>query len=264
MEVCALRIKTEEVRSKIRMRMYTETTQDGLLTKKPEEYLTCVDIKSDNFDKLIMEDQKHWADELKEAKDTLATFKANLQALLSRQTDEIESILELDDSKRKYSLRKLALWGEQVEADAINFEWPKEEDMIWPKVKLQSLELKSNSSVLSSVRCVLSNGISSPVFENENVTHDEEGSMNLGGPKPVRFAQAHDEESDTISRIFVMDEQRQEIASYNPFEMRNRGPVLKLRDEETLIGVYGVMGKKDYFTSFGFIVKAWEIETSRE
>jgi len=61
-----------------------------------------------------------------------------------------------------------------------------------------------------------------------------------------------------------MDEARQEIASYNPFEMRQRGPVLKLRNEESLIGVYGVLGKQGYFTSFGFIVKAWELESQRE
>ena len=136
MAVCSLRLKAEEVRQKIKLRMYTHTTQDGLLTNKPEAYLECVEIKQDEFDRLIDLDKSYWASELKEAKATLATFKANLQALLSRQTDEIQSILELDDSKHKYSLRKLALWGEQVEADAINFEWPKEADMIWPKVRL--------------------------------------------------------------------------------------------------------------------------------
>ena len=37
--------------------------------------------------------------------------------------------------------------------------------------------------------------------------------------------------------------------------MTKKGALCKLGSDETLIGVYGVLGKKDYFTSFGFIVK---------
>ena len=40
--------------------------------------------------------------------------------------------------------------------------------------------------------------------------------------------------------------------------MKKKGAVLKLRETDQLIGVYGVMNKKEYFTSFGFIVKALE------
>ena len=130
-------------------------------------------------------------------------------------------------------------------------------------VSLQSFEMKSYASVLSSVRCVLSNGISSPVFENEQVNHDQDQTVMLSSNK-VRFLQANDEGGDSVSRLFFMDQSRKDIASYNPLEMKKKGAVLKLRDEESLIGVYGVMGKKNYFTSFGFIVKAWEEETTAE
>ena len=133
-------------------------------------------------------------------------------------------------------------------------------------VKLQSLEMKSNASVLSSIRCVLSNGISSPVFEfkrkdgeEEDLIHEFTGVVNFGPGDIIRYVQAHDEEQKTISRICFLGEDKQELASYNPFELRRKGPVLKLREEEILIGVYGVLGKEGYFTSFGFIVKAWEL-----
>ena len=46
--------------------------------------------------------------------------------------------------------------------------------MIWPTVKLESITFKSNAAVLSSVRCVLSNGITSPVFEREGVEYEHE------------------------------------------------------------------------------------------
>ena len=51
------------------------------------------------------------------ARQTLATYKTNLQALLARQVSEIESLLELDDSNKRYYLKKLAMWGEQVEPE---------------------------------------------------------------------------------------------------------------------------------------------------
>ena len=46
--------------------------------------------------------------------------------------------------------------------------------------------------------------------------------------------------------------------------MTKKGALCKLRNEETLVGIYGVMGKKEYFTSFGFIVKVLEDETAAE
>ena len=92
------------------------------------------------------------------------------------------------------------MWGEQVEADAINFEWPADIEMIWPTVKLESLELKCNASVTSSVRCVLSNGISSPVFEKEGVVHEEEGTCTFSPSTNVRYVQASDEDGDRLEK----------------------------------------------------------------
>ena len=76
--------------------------------------------------------------------------------------------------------------------------------MNFANVSLQSLEMKSYASVVSSVRCVLSNGISSPVFENEQVHHEQEQTVMLGSSK-VRFLQANDEGGDNVCRIFFMD-----------------------------------------------------------
>ena len=139
---------------------------------------------------------------------------------------------------------------------------------MWPNVRLQALELKSNSSVLSSVRCVLSNGISSPVIEKSaeltEQGHEKVQMLAFGATSRIAFVQAHDNNLDTISRLFFMDEAKNDVALYNPFNLSKKGPVLKLRDEEELIGVYGVCGKADHFTSFGFIVKAWELEEELE
>ena len=89
--------------------------------------------------------------------------------------------------------------------------------------------------------------------------------MISGEDKPkVRYLSAHDGGGDNVCRIFFMDENRQDITSYNPLEMKKKGAVTKLREVESLIGVYGVVNKKEYFTSFGFIVKAWEDNAATE
>ena len=50
----------------------------------------------------------------------------------------------------------------------------------------------------------------------------------------------------------------EEICSYNPHERND--PVIEqvLREDEELIGVYGVKDKSNYLTTFGYIVKIRE------
>ena len=71
------------------------------------------------------------------------------------------------------TLKKLPVWGEQASNSEINFEWPTPEifSQMLPDVSLQSLEFQkyhSDGSAVSSVRVNLSNGYSSPLFENFN------------------------------------------------------------------------------------------------
>ena len=73
------------------------------------------------------------------------------------------------------ALKKLPLWGEQVSDDEIDFEWPTQEafDQMNPDVFIESIEFKSRheySHYVSSVKVNLSNGESSPVFENSDWT----------------------------------------------------------------------------------------------
>ena len=46
-----------------------------------------------------------------------------------------------------------------------------------------------------------------------------------------------------------------EIAAYNPRNLERNGPIYDIADNEDLIGVYGVKDKRNFFSSFGFIVK---------
>ena len=95
------------------------------------------------------------------------------RSLSMRGANESESALP-------FSYRMLEMWGEKVnqykKKYKKNFEWPTEKKIKrLPKdVYLSSIEFKSDHldfSGISSVRCILSNGLSSPVFQNEKVNH---------------------------------------------------------------------------------------------
>ena len=75
-----------------------------------------------------------------------------------------------------FNLKKLKLWGEEVTQDKINFEWPTEKMLkgLPKNAYLSSIEFKTNdanSSAISSVRCILSNGLSSLLFQKEGHEH---------------------------------------------------------------------------------------------
>ena len=70
---------------------------------------------------------------------------------------------------KTFVLKKLPMWGEQVAADAINFEWPTQEIFDeWPlDVSLKSITFSDSSkqtSFISSVQCTISTGEVSPRF----------------------------------------------------------------------------------------------------
>ena len=69
--------------------------------------------------------------------------------------------------KPKFILKKLPMWGWQAPADKIDFEWPTQAlfDSMLPDVSLKSIELKGFGNVIAGVKCTLSNGQASPMFE---------------------------------------------------------------------------------------------------
>ena len=82
-----------------------------------------------------------------------------------------------------------------MKADEVNFEWPTQEilDELPSDAYLEKLEFKSvQGIVLSSVRVCLSNGKSSPVFQNRNIRHRWDNTVSFEKDKPVREVGAQD------------------------------------------------------------------------
>ena len=85
-------------------------------------------------------------------------------------------------------------------------------------VFLKLIEFKTwgikHEKVVSSVRCELSNGLSSPEFSNENYKHYQAKVVNFCGRNPVAGVQAYD--NKLPQRITFLDNLDQEIDSFNP------------------------------------------------
>ena len=61
-----------------------------------------------------------------------------------------------------------------------------------------------------------------------------------------------------VTALKFLDKYDEQICSYNPNERND--PVIEqdLREDEEIIGVYGVKDKSNYLTTFGYIVKIRE------
>ena len=66
-------------------------------------------------------------------------------------------------------MHRLPPWGQKASNRQINFEWPSQDefDQMSKHVRLTSLEFKYNDAI-SSVRCVMSDSSTSPVFETQS------------------------------------------------------------------------------------------------
>ena len=98
--------------------------------------------------------------------------------------------------QQKLSLKRLPIWGWKAPGK-INFSWPTQGmlDQMPKDVTLKSLEFKSHNDtecLLSSVKCHLSNGQSSPIFENEQTKHYQPMMINFQAQTPIKAVAAYD------------------------------------------------------------------------
>ena len=162
-------------------------------------------------------------------------------------------------------MKKLPLWGNQCTPDKINFEWPSQGlfDFMEPDVSLTSLSLKmQDSSAISSIQCVLSNGEISPVFENECFKgHKHQQTISFESFGQITAVSAHDSNGNwhccTRLRFFNSESQ---VCEYNPFNRGEMGTEHYLAENEELIGVYGQKDTHNYIDSLGFIVKVKQLK----
>ena len=142
-----------------------------------------------------------------------------------------------------------------MSASLINFEWPTQHqfDLMSSNARLQSLEFGYHDAI-SSVRCTLSDTNSSPVFAHKGTLHESPKTIAFNANNPVRYIRAS-ETRDCVQQIYFLDQHKNVIDGYDPFSIGNFGREIELRTSEEIVGVYGVVDKRDWLTSFGFITK---------
>lgn len=143
-------------------------------------------------------------------------------------------------------LKRLPCWGEKVRADQVNFEWPTQEmlDRMQPDVHLQTLEFKGDYA-LSSARCILSSGESSPVFENADYEHECLDVVNLDPNRRARVVMAHDMEGEGSYAVCLklLDGFGCPVGEFNPGGYDCECTRYEIKENEELIGIYGVKDK---------------------
>ena len=89
----------------------------------------------------MIADAKHWEDNLMSTKRKAQMLAIHMKSLLERQKGELTEFLDTGKLKPKFGLKRLPMWGQQVLASDINFEWPMPRDlnMIAPDVTLKAL-----------------------------------------------------------------------------------------------------------------------------
>ena len=184
----------------------------------------------------------------------------------SSQTDGLDNPTIRSSQKRAgsviFTLKKMPVWGEPATTDG--FEWPTLSElyeMPVQKFHLKSIHFKSVNDGLNvgicSVRCELSNGVSSGELSVDGVRTSTSGVIHVPADQTViRKVQAYSDECGVFN-IYMKDEQGNVVCSYDP---KNYGEISTGKFEidplEEIIGVYGTqpnMGS-NIFSSLGLIV----------
>ena len=108
-------------------------------------------------------------------------------------------------------------------------------------VSLRSIEFKSSGGPISSVRCTLTNGVSSLLFEKAGAGDKNPVTYNFDTNKKIRKVEASSNGShEYVAQLKFFDSANAELFSYNPSGYTNPTVAHEIGDNEELIGFYGV------------------------
>ena len=148
--------RVQNVKCIIKENVQSDENLSGVLTREETLYLECIEIKHVQLENLMRQDEAHWAENLEIIKRQAQEIQDEIKTFLAQQQEQLQSMINRSLSmsrvssaiaviKPKFTLRKLPMWGQQVHADQINFDWPTEEmtkDMS-QDVFLKSIEFKT-------------------------------------------------------------------------------------------------------------------------
>ena len=161
--------------------------------------------------------------------------------------------------QQERTVKKLPLWGRDLNADQITFCWPTAFETTNQDVRLASISFKSNGGYIASVQCTLTNGFTSPAFEKSGIEYSNPETIRLDDPKtPIRAVKASSNVKGVYSEIYFKDRAGHIRLKYNPYEYYYEGyhSEHKIDNNQEIIGVYGALHEdQNRLKSFGFLVK---------
>ena len=89
-------------------------------------------------------------------------------------------------------------------------------------LSLKSIEFKASGGALSSVRCTLTNGVSSPLFEKAGVDHNQNATYNFDPKKKVckveLSSNGNSAGNSHVTQIKFFDSANAELFMYKTYE----------------------------------------------
>ena len=155
--------------------------------------------------------------------------------------------------------RKLPLFGQQVSADEIDFEWSAEEFIKFngglEKIKLEAIKFGEKGNCLAGIQLMFSGvgEIESPCFGAKEFNEDTltKSPFTQNADVTRLKVRIYNSMYQTELKFFSGDS---EILTSAQFTSSGSFVEQKLDAQERIIGVYGVKGKQKYITSLGFIL----------
>ena len=146
-------------------------------------YIRCLEIDIKELEPVLKIDETHWAENFKKTKKESSDIKLRLDALLKRQMEELARELNAPQSmqdivpaprSRRFSLRRLPMFGEQIDESMINFKWPEQKhlDEIPENTYLKQMifaRTLSSEKNLCAIKFKLSNGYESPLVQKTGI-----------------------------------------------------------------------------------------------
>ena len=133
-----IRKNLEHVKQIYIQNVVNEENPDGLLTGLEADYLECLDLNHEKLNTLMNNDLSYWKNNLQRKEQQANKLSTQINLCLKEHSLKIEAILNQSSSRAakprsvktpRVTLRRLQLWGNNVDKEEVNFEWPDQELM---------------------------------------------------------------------------------------------------------------------------------------
>ena len=235
----------------------------GCLTRRLDEYNSCFSVDTQKLEQLFEKDRAEWTQNKVMTKQANDKMMKNIAIFLKVYDTEFAKLLDpAQYMKEPWELNKLDLYGDQVLADQIDFEWPTKQ--IWDEmddkenIKVKHFNIVRNDDSCNhkilKIKIILNNGMESPLFcanDSNQGTLEFRQQDNNGQCRKYEFATC---KNQLVGLRFFNEKNVETMNWYSQGNRYWQGAQI-IPDGQEIVGIYGVKGKKSWISSLGFITR---------